>query len=127
MKLLLDTHTFIWWISKPNQLPANVLALLDNEANIPVISVVNIWEIQIKNAAGKMDVNLPLEEIVTVYRENDIAILPILPEYVLRLSHLPKLHHDPFDRILVAQALVENITILSKDSMIKQFPVNVVW
>ncbi|MEP6988699.1 MAG: type II toxin-antitoxin system VapC family toxin [Chloroflexota bacterium] len=127
MNLLLDTHTFIWWISKPDQLSPNVLSLLDDENNKPVISVVNIWEIQIKNAVGKMDLNFSLDDIVETYRENGIEILPIYPNHVLRLSSLPDHHRDPFDRILVAQAIVENITVISKDPKIKQYPVPVIW
>ncbi|MBI1278910.1 MAG: PIN domain-containing protein [Anaerolineaceae bacterium] len=127
MKLLLDTHTFIWWISKPNQLSANARSFLDDENNEPVMSVVNIWEIQIKNAVGKMDVNFSLDDIVETYRVNGIEILPIYPSHVLRLSSLPNHHHDPFDRILIAQATVENMTILSKDTKIKQYPVSVIW
>ena len=64
MKLLLDTHTFIWWNSAPELLSKQALALLEDESLTPVISVVNIWEIQIKNAAGKMDLNVPLDNIV---------------------------------------------------------------
>ena len=127
MKLLLDTYTFIWWTSKPEQLSAKTLSLLEDEHNAPVISVVNIWEIQIKNAVGKMDLNFSLDDIVETYRENDIEILPIYPKHVLRLSSLPDHHRDPFDRILVAQAIVESMTIISKYPKIKQYPVTVIW
>ena len=104
-----------------------MLKLLEDEANTPIISVVNIWEIQIKAAAGKIDLNLPLEEIVEGYKANDINVLSITDEHVLRLGNLPNLHRDPFDRILIAQALVEKMTILSKDSQIRQYAVPVVW
>ena len=127
MKLLLDTHTFIWWASEPEQLSANAISLLEDEHNQPVISVVNIWEIQIKDVVGKMNLNFSLEEIIKTYRENEIDILPIYQSHVLRLRSLPDHHRDPFDRILVAQALVENMTIISKDAKIKQYPVTVVW
>lgn len=127
MKLLLDTHTFIWWNSTPERLSKQALALLEDEANEPVISVVNIWEIQIKNAAGKLDLNMSLESIVKTYSENGIEILPVYASHILRLNDLPDHHHDPFDRILIAQAIVENMTIISKDPKLKQYPVTVIW
>ena len=127
MKLLLDTHSFIWWNSAPEFLSKQALALLEDEANEPVISVVNIWEIQIKNAAGKMDLTVPLENIVKTYSENGIEILPVYASHILQLNSLADHHRDPFDRILVAQALVKDMTIISKDAKIKQYPVTVVW
>ena len=127
MKLLLDTHSFIWWNSAPEFLSKQALALLEDEANEPVISAVNIWEIQIKNAAGKMDLTVPLENIVKTYSENGIEILPVYASHILQLNSLADHHRDPFDRILVAQALVENMVIISKDAKIKQYPVTVVW
>lgn len=127
MKLLLDTHTFIWWNSDPEQLSNHVLKLLEDEDNTPVISVVNIWEIQIKNAAGKMDLNIPLAQILEGYRENHIEILAIGANHVLALNNLPDHHRDPFDRILVAQAIVENMTLISKDPKIRLYPVTAIW
>ena len=127
MKLLLDTHSFIWWNSAPEFLSKQALALLEDEANEPVISVVNIWEIQIKNAAGKMDLTVPLENIVKTYSENGIEILPVYASHILQLNSLADHHHDPFDRILVAQALVENMVIISKDPKVKQYPATVIW
>lgn len=127
MKLLLDTHSFIWWNSAPEFLSKQALALLEDEANEPVISAVNIWEIQIKNAAGKMDLTVPLENIVKTYSENGIEILPVYASHILQLNSLADHHRDPFDRILVAQALVKDMTIISKDAKIKQYPVTVVW
>lgn len=127
MKLFLDTHTFIWWNSDPEQLSSRALSLLEDETNIPVISVVNIWEIQIKTAAGKMDLNVPLAQIVEAYTGNNIEILAIAANHVLQLNNLPDYHRDPFDRILVAQALVEKMTLISKDPKIRLYPVPVVW
>jgi len=127
MKLLLDTHSFILWNSAPEFLSKQALALLEDEANEPVISAVNIWEIQIKNAAGKMDLTVPLENIVKTYSENGIEILPVYASHILQLNSLADHHRDPFDRILVAQALVENMVIISKDPKVKQYPATVIW
>lgn len=92
-----------------------------------MISVVNIWEIQIKLSVGKLDLQTPLEEIVQGYLENEITILPITTAHVLALARFPMYHRDPFDRILIAQALTENMTLLSKDPLFKQYPVKVFW
>lgn len=75
MRLLLDTHAFIWWDSKPERLSKRVLALLEDSANTPVISAANFWEIQIKSASGKMDLTMPLETIFRSYIETDTEIL----------------------------------------------------
>ena len=127
MKLLLDTHSFIWWNSAPEFLSKQALALLEDEANEPVISAVNIWEIQIKNAAGKMDLTVPLENIVKTYSENGIEILPVYASHILQLNSLADHHRDPFDRMLVAQAQIEDLLILSRDSEFSKYPVRVVW
>lgn len=127
MRLLLDTHAFIWWDSKPELLSKRVLAMLEDWENTPVISVANFWEIQIKSASGKMDLTMPPETIFRSYGETDTEILPITFTHVMTLNNLPEHHRDPFDRILVAQAVTENIPIISKDSKISQYPVTVIW
>lgn len=127
MKLLLDTHTFIWWNSAPEFLSQQALVLLEDETHDPVISVVNIWEIQLKHAIGKMDLNLPLAQIVKTYEEYGIEILPVYANHIVQLDQLPDHHRDPFDRLLVAQALVENMTLISKDPKIKLYPAPVIW
>lgn len=127
MKLLLDTHTFAWWDSEPERLSSRVLMMLNDNANTPYISVANIWELQIKSSIGKMSLNQPLDEIVRAFTANGIPVLPITSPHVLALGRLPDAHRDPFDRILIAQALVEGMTLLSKDSVFMHYPVTVVW
>jgi PIN domain nuclease of toxin-antitoxin system len=127
VKLLLDAHTFIWWDSEPERLSPRVLALLNDESNTPYISVVNIWEIQIKSSIGKMSLHQSLENIVRSFAESDIPFLPITTSHVLALKRLPDHHRDPFDRILIAQALVEGMTLISKDAIVAQYPINVIW
>lgn len=127
MKLLLDTHTFAWWDAEPERLSRRVLAMLNDSANTPYISVVNIWEIQIKNSIGKMSLTQSLDKIVRSFADNDIPLLPIMSNHVLALGRLPDYHRDPLDRILIAQALVEEMTLLSKDPLVTQYAVTVVW
>jgi PIN domain nuclease of toxin-antitoxin system len=127
MNYLLDTHTFIWCATNPEKLSPRVLSILQDAANTPVVSVVNVWEVQIKIARGKADFTLPLETVVSGFQAEMIPFLPVKTEHALGLKSLPDFHSDPFDRILIAQAIVENMTLLSKDSVFAQYPVNVLW
>lgn len=128
MKLLLDTHTFIWWDSDPAKLSATALALCSDASNQLVLSVASLWEMQIKRQLGKLDLRLPLAEIVTHQQEtNGVAILTIVQAHVLALEELPSHHRDPFDRLLVAQALVEGATLCSADPVLRSYPIEVGW
>ncbi|HEX8127617.1 MAG TPA: type II toxin-antitoxin system VapC family toxin [Pyrinomonadaceae bacterium] len=128
MKLLLDTHAFIWWAGEPEKLSSDALALLNDKDNELILSVVSIWEIQIKSQLGKLKLNVSLEELVESQRqENDLQVLPIELEHVLALSALPTLHKDPFDRLLIVQGQIEDADIVSKDRVFVSYPVRVLW
>jgi PIN domain nuclease of toxin-antitoxin system len=128
VKLLLDTHTFIWWDSAPAKLSAAALALCGDPANQLVLSVASLWEIQIKRQLGKLDLRLPLAEIVAHQQEtNGLTILPIVQAHVLALDALPPHHRDPFDRLLVAQAVVEEAVLVSGDPVLKSYSVQIHW
>ena len=128
MKLLLDTHTFIWWDSSPQKLSPKALALCQNPENTLLVSVASIWEIQIKLQLGKLSLNLPLTEVIDSQQvTNNIELLPITIAHVLALNHLPTHHKDPFDRLLIAQANIEDAVLVSCDSIFAQYPVNIDW
>ncbi|HBK22749.1 MAG TPA: PIN domain nuclease [Planktothrix sp. UBA10369] len=128
MKLLFDTHTFIWWDSQPNKLSQKAWALLQDRSSILLLSVVSIWEIQIKLQVGKLTLNRALLEIIESQQKiNQIEVLPVNLDHVLALDSLPLIHKDPFDRLLVAQANVENAVLVSGDPIVAQYPVNVNW
>ncbi len=128
MKLLLDTHTFIWWDSEPAKLSFQALALCQDRQNVLLLSVVSVWEMQIKLQLGKLRLTLPLREIIETQRHtNNVEILPITLAHVLALEHLPTHHKDPFDRLLVAQAIVEEAVLVSADPNIVKYAVQVVW
>jgi PIN domain nuclease of toxin-antitoxin system len=128
MKLLFDTHAFIWWDSAPANLPASVLALCQDPANTLLLSVVSAWEMQIKSHLGKLKFTTPLGDIITNQQQaNSVGILPITLEHVLNLEGLPDHHKDQFDRLLVAQALVEDAFLISNDPVIQQYPVKLAW
>ncbi len=128
MKLLLDTHTFIWWDSKPDNLSSQALALCQNRANIVLLSVASVWEMQIKLRLGKLSLNLPLAEVIESQRHtNNIEVLPVTLDHVLALDGLPSHHKDPFDRLLIAQANVEDAVLISGDPVFKGYPVKLLW
>ncbi len=128
MKLLLDTHTFIWWDLEPGQLSPRGLSLCQNASNQMVLSVASVWEMQIKIQLGKLQFPKPLRQMIAEQQEaNQMEILPVALEHVLALAGLPMLHKDPFDRLIIAQAKTEAITLLSRDPRMAAYPVAVDW
>ncbi len=122
MKILLDTHAFIWLMAEPQKLSKRGLEACQDESNMILLSVASIWEILIKHQRGKLEIDLPLEQIVREQTEpGSLCLLPIQAEHVLSLSKLPTHHHDPFDRILMAQALYESAYLLSTDRLIQEY------
>ncbi|NET61219.1 MAG: type II toxin-antitoxin system VapC family toxin [Symploca sp. SIO2E6] len=127
MKLLLDTHTFIWWDSEPSKLSQRALALLTDKNNLRLLSVVSLWEMQIKHQLGKLTLSKSLAEIISIQKDNFIEILPINADHVLALDSVPIYHKDPFDRLLIAQAKTENAVLISCDSVFANYSVKVGW
>jgi PIN domain nuclease of toxin-antitoxin system len=128
MKLLLDTHTFIWWDSEPAKLSPQALTLCQERTNSLLLSVASAWEMQIKLQLGKLKLTMPLAEIIESQQQrNNIEILPVLLPHVLALQSLPAYHKDPFDRLLIAQANVEEAILVSSDPVFAQYIVKVVW
>ena len=123
MKILLDTHAFIWWNSQPTQFSPESLAVLLQPDTVRVVSVVSLWEIQIKSQLGKLTLSQPLEEIYKSQTQNGISFLPVHPPHVFQLNSLPLHHKDPFDRLLIAQAITEELTILTRDEIFKLYSV----
>ncbi len=128
MRLLLDTHTFIWWDSEPAKLSPQALALCQDQRNVLLLSVVSLWEMQIKLQLGKLRLGMRLKDIVETQQQiNNIEILPITLPHVLALESLPPHHRDPFDRLLIAQAIVEGALLVSGDPNVAKYAVPVVW
>ena len=128
MKLLLDTHVFIWWDSEPASLSSQALALCQDRANTVLLSVASVWEMQIKLQLGKLKLSLPLAEVIeSQERINNIEVLPIILAHVLALQNLPAHHKDPFDRLLIAQANVEGAVLISGDPILARYPVELFW
>lgn len=128
MRALLDTHTFLWWITDQPRLPGGIRAIVENGKNELFLSAASGWEIIIKFQLGRLKLpEDPEGYLIDQIRKNDFQILPIRMPHSLHLLRLPPLHKDPFDRILIAQAQFENMPILTSDPQIARYPVEVVW
>lgn len=129
MKLLLDTQCFLWWFAQPERLNEEAIAQIADETNELWFSVASIWEMGIKVAIGK----LPLPEPIDTYISSrmiqlDVRSLEITAPHALRSAALPLHHRDPFDRMLIAQAQIEEMTLVSADSMFKQYSdITILW
>lgn len=115
MRILLDTHTLLW--AAKGSLPQTAKELLDDTANEIYFSTANIWEIELKRKRLKVDTDL----LVRLLYSNGFRELPVTSRHVLRLEALPSLHTDPFDRILLSQALCEGLLLLTADSAVKHY------
>ena len=124
MKLLLDTQVFIWWADNPKKLSHAALSALEDEANDLLLSVASVWEMQIKIQLGKLRLSLPLKDLITNQQEtNDLTVSPVTLTHVLALDALPFHHRDPFDRLLIAQSIEEDLTLVSADSQFSAYSV----
>jgi PIN domain nuclease of toxin-antitoxin system len=128
VKVLLDTHTFIWLDAHPSELSPLALSICSDRSNELLISLASLWEMQIKLQLKKLNLRLSLSELVTSQTQvNRIAVLAVRFPHVLELAQLLMLHRDPFDRMLIAQARIEGATLLTKDAHFAQYPIQVVW
>lgn len=128
MKLLLDTHVFLWWILDAPNLSAQAREMCEDGNNQLMLSVGSAWEIAIKSNLGKISLPDSMEKFLPAELEkNAIELLTINLAHVMHIEKLPKHHRDPLDRLLVAQAQVEKIPILSCDSFIQRYEVETIW
>ena len=128
MKLLLDTHAFIWWDGDQSKLSSAALAACESPANTLFLSLASVWEMQIKRQLGKLNLRLPLAEILRDQRLNNGLILePITLDDIMGLEQLPSHHRDPFDRLLISQASRGGFQLVSQDPEITRYSVPVLW
>jgi PIN domain nuclease of toxin-antitoxin system len=117
MKLLLDTHIFLWFIMGSPHLSAGDRALIEDERNRKFISVASLWEIAIKSSIGKLSLSAPFDQLIPQQLSlNGFELLPIEIPHLATVATLPFHHRDPFDRLLIAQAMAEKIPVVSSDS-----------
>lgn len=118
---MLDTHLLLWAAGEPQRLPAKVRALLLAPANQLIFSSASLWEISIKNGLERSDFNVDPRRLWRMLLVNGYRELPVTSEHAVAVNNLPPLHKDPFDRILVAQARVEGLTLLTADKAVAKY------
>ena len=127
MAFLLDTHAFLWFVAGDKQLPESIKSKILNINESCYLSVASLWEITIKSQMGKLKLEISLQELFDYIDRNRIEIIQITYDHLLTLSELPLHHSDPFDRIIVSQAVTENLTLLSKDRGLKKYKIKQQW
>ena len=122
MKLLLDTHLLLWTAGQGNRLSAIARRLIDKPENELLFSAASLWEVVVKRGLGREDFQADPRLLRRGLVDNGYSELPIVSDHIVAIESLPPIHKDPFDRILVAQATVEGITLLTTDSLVAQYP-----
>jgi PIN domain nuclease of toxin-antitoxin system len=128
MRVLIDTHVLIWWTGETNQLSPLVKDMLADQQTEPFLSMASIWEMQIKISLGKLSVQMDLPILIeTEMSRNSFILLPIELKHIYRLNDLPLHHKDPFDRLLIAQSVMEAMPIVSIDEKFDAYGVQRLW
>ena len=128
MRYLLDSRVFLWWCCQSSRLSPTVFELIKRGDSSIYISLVSIREIQIKSQLGKVDLPLPIMDIFSrQHAEHNIELLAIELHHMKAMINLPNHHVDPFDRILISQAITEDMTLVTNDPNIAKYPVKVLW
>ncbi len=127
MAYLLDTHAFLWFVSGDKQLPESARMIIKNIHESCFLSAASLWEITIKYQNKKLELGISLEELFAFADRNQIEIIPINYIHLLQLSKLPAHHNDPFDRLIIAQAISEDLKVISRDTIFKNYMVKQVW
>lgn len=128
MKLLLDTHTILWAVDRPTKLSDKARAAIQNPQNELICSAGSIWELAIKVGLNKLTLSLPFRQwMVRAIDDLNLTVLPVTVDYADLLTTLPPHHGDPFDRLLIAQAMVERIPVVSADRGFDTYPISRLW
>jgi len=127
MNYLLDTHTLIWFLNGDSELSVKSRMIIEDPENNKFVSIASIWEIAIKISLNKFKFEKGFKKFLELIERNGFEIMPISVEHALAVSSLKFIHRDPFDRVIVSQALTDNMTIVTKDKTIVKYKVKTVW
>jgi PIN domain nuclease of toxin-antitoxin system len=128
MKLLLDTHVFLWAISEPRKLSRRARTALSDSRNDIALSTVSLWEIALKVEAGKLRLPASRSYFETHMEQLGVGeVLSVTPRHIYTLLSLPSVHKDPFDRLLAAQSISEGLSMLTADAVFRDYPLKVIW
>jgi len=124
--MLIDTQSFIWFVENNPRLPVKVKVMMEQSDKL-TLSIVSLWELTIKVSLGKLTLSGDIETIIDNALANGFEILPIKRNHLITLSTLDFIHRDPFDRLIISQAIAETIPVVSSDDIFQKYPVNWIW
>ena len=124
--LLIDTQSFIWFVENDSKLPVAIRSIMEDDRNILFISIASLWEIVIKSSLGKLHIQKDIPEMIKNIIESGFNILQIIPSHLITLHSLEYLHRDPFDRIIISQAITENMNVVSSDEIFNKYQINLI-
>ena len=127
MAALLDTHTFLWFVAGDKQLPEKIKSKILDINEPCYISIASFWEITIKKQIGKLEIDVSIDDLFKYAERNQIEIVQITSEHLIVLSNLAQHHNDPFDRLIVSQAIAENLILYSRDKGLKKYKIKQEW
>jgi len=127
MELLIDTQSFIWFMEDDIKMPIKIKEIMNDENNALLLSIVSLWEITIKTSIGKLKMQRSIDDVIKNISADGFKILSIKPNHLLALSKLEFIHRDPFDRMIISQGIAENISVISADSVFREYPVQVIY
>ncbi len=124
---LLDTHALIWFLNGDEHLSAKAQEIISDETSTLYLSIVSLWEMAIKISLGKLKLSQPLDQLISSLGTLNINLLPITESHVLGLLTMPYVHRDPFDRLLISQALDESLNLISNEAIFIDYGIKTVW
>ena len=127
MKALLDTGVVLWWLAEPSRIKRSLLEELRQTESVVLFSQVTLLEIQIKVGIGKLHLDFPVDQIPALAEQSGLTALLLSNDAIFTLPKLPNLHRDPFDRLLICEAIQQGIPVITPDETIRQYPVKVLW
>lgn len=127
MRALLDTHTILWFLENDSQLSHEAKKVIEDSSNEIFVSIASLWEVTIKKSLGKLNLSRETNEIAMHLEKLSIDVLPIKVEHLYALKEIPFHHKDPFDRILISQAIFEKMALVSKDDNMKLYQADIIW
>jgi len=127
MDMLLDTHAILWFLKGNEKMPKETRNFICSNEYRKYVSIASLWEVSIKSSRGKLNLDGGIEGFIEAIDDNGFLLLEIDPDHIKAVAELPFIHRDPFDRMIVAQAITENMTIMTIDENILKYDVNVIW
>jgi len=127
MDILLDTHAVLWFLKGDEKMPKTTVGMVNAPDNRKYVSIASIWEVAIKISSGKLSVDGGIDGFIEAIEDNGFLLLDIDPYHIKTVAELPFIHRDPFDRMIIAQAMAEDMPVMTVDSNILQYGINIVW